>query len=484
MSQESPSVQTSSVQNPAAQSRTVSKQQLVGCLTALVVYALIMLCPTPDGLSLAGKESLALMICAIIVWVLNALPLAMSCTLFLFLQTVLGSIPMGDALKNFAIPPVFFCFAMFCIVVAFQNSGLTRRIVLWTSIRSKGSPSRLLFLLMMTSGLVSTILADVPVVAMMFPVGLFLLQQNGCVPGKSSFGKAVMLGLPLACLIGGIGTPAGSGTNILTIGMLSSTAGVDISFAEWSAIGMPMALLLLPAAWWAVIKVYPPEMQTLQGMDLLEEEYRSLGALTRQEKIYVGLLAVNVVMWFTTDLHGLPLPTASVIGSMLFALPGVNLIQWERDKDRIGWDILFLVGAANSLGFSLWQTGAATWIATTFLADLASLPLAALIAAVSLFTIFIHLIIPVNTPIVSVILPPVAAIAAGMGINPALLALPLGFSVSAAVLLPLDSVSLVTYQAGYYKMSDMFKPGLIISVVWVIVTVAAMYLIASPLGLM
>ena len=135
MSQESPSVQTSSVQNPAAQSRTVSKQQLVGCLTALVVYALIMLCPTPDGLSLAGKESLALMICAIIVWVLNALPLAMSCTLFLFLQTVLGSIPMGDALKNFAIPPVFFCFAMFCIVVAFQNSGLTWRIVLWTSVK-------------------------------------------------------------------------------------------------------------------------------------------------------------------------------------------------------------------------------------------------------------------------------------------------------------------------------------------------------------
>ena len=77
-----------------------------------------------------------------------------------------------------------------------------------------------------------------------------------------------------------------------------------------------------------------------------------------------------------------------------------------------------------------------------------------------------------------------AAIAAAMGINPALLALPLGFSVSAAVLLPLDSVSLGTYQAGYYKMTDMFKPGLIISVAWVVITVAVMYLIARPLGLM
>ena len=46
-----------------------------------------------------------------------------------------------------------------------------------------------------------------------------------------------------------------------------------------------------------------------------------------------------------------------------------------------------------------------------------------------------------------------------MGITPAIPAIPLSFSVSAAVLLPLDSVSLVTYQAGYYKITDMFKPG-------------------------
>ena len=176
----------------------VFRRQATGCLISLLAYCVIFLLPTPDGLSPAGKKSLALMISAIIVWVFDALPLAMSCTLFLFLQAVLGTVSLDDALHRFAIPPVFFCFAMFCIVVAFQNSGLTRRIVLWTSMKSKGKPGRLLFLLMMMSGMLSTILADVPVVAMMFPVALFLLEKNECVPGKSSFGKAVMLGLPLA----------------------------------------------------------------------------------------------------------------------------------------------------------------------------------------------------------------------------------------------------------------------------------------------
>ena len=68
-------------------------------------------------------------------------------------------------MAHFATPTVFFVFAMFCISIAFQNSGLNRRVVLWTSLRSRGNPSRLLFFLMMVSALLSTFLADIPVVA-------------------------------------------------------------------------------------------------------------------------------------------------------------------------------------------------------------------------------------------------------------------------------------------------------------------------------
>ena len=83
---------------------------------------------------------------------------------------------------------------------------------------------------------------------------------------------------------------------------------------------------------------------------------------------------------------------------MLFALPGVSLIRWEKDKHKVGWDVLFIVGAANSLGMALWQNGAATWIANTFLSGMSALPLVAVIALISLFTILIHLVIPVPPP--------------------------------------------------------------------------------------
>ena len=395
-----------------------------------------------------------------------------------------GILPLPKMMQLFATPTIFFVFAMFCIAIAFQNSGLSRRIVLWTSLRSKGSPVRLLLLLMMVCALLSTILADIPVVAMMLPVAVLLLEKNGCVKGTSNFGKAVMLGLPIACLIGGVGTPAGSAMNMLTISLLQSTADVHIGFFEWTAIGMPMVLVLTPLAWWFVIRAFPPEIGRLAGMELVEREYAGLGGLGRRESVFIAVLAVNFILWSTEKLHGIPLPVAAVIGCAIFSLPAVELLTWEQDKGRIGWDSLMLIGASNALGMAIWETGGAAWIAHACLGGVAGMPLAGVIAVISLFTVVIHLLIPVNTAIVAVLLPALAALAGTMGVNPAVLAIPMGFSVSAAFLLPLDAVPLVTYPAGYYRMYDMFKPGCLISVVWVVVMTLVMFAIAVPLGLL
>ena len=460
-----------------------TKKLFIG-LGIAALYFIITALPAPDGLTPVGKKAIAMMLAAVLVWVFEVIPIAVSSILFTLLPVVAGIIPLPKVMAHFATPTVFFVFAMFCISIAFQNSGLNRRVVLWTSLRSRGTPSRLLFFLMMVSALLSTFLADIPVVAMMLPVAVLLLEKNGCVKGTSNFGKAVMLGLPIACLIGGVGTPAGSAMNMLTIGLLQDTAKVHISFFEWMAIGMPMVLILTPVAWWAVIKVFPPEMDRLAGMELVEREYAELGPVTGREKLFFVILLINFILWCTDKIHGLPLPVVAVIGGSLFVLPRIQLIDWERDKCRIGWDILMLIGASNALGMIIWEQGGASWIANACLGDISDLPLAGVIAAISIFTIVIHLLIPVNTAIVAVLLPALAALAGTMGVNPAVLAIPMGFSVSAALLLPLDPVPLVTYPAGYYKMFDMFKPGCLISVVWVVVMTFIMFAIAVPLGLL
>ena len=58
------------------------------------------------------------------------------------------------------------------------------------------------------------------------------------------------------------------------------------------------------------------------------------------------------------------------------------------------------------------------------------------------------------------------------------------FTASCAFLLPLDAVPLVTYSRGYYRMFDMFLPGLVISAVWVVLMTALLIVIGPLVGLL
>ena len=58
------------------------------------------------------------------------------------------------------------------------------------------------------------------------------------------------------------------------------------------------------------------------------------------------------------------------------------------------------------------------------------------------------------------------------------------FTASCAFLLPLDAVPLVTYGKGYYRMFDMFLPGAVISVAWVVLLTGLLLLLGPMLGLL
>lgn len=448
------------------------------------IYALLVTLPTPDGLTVKSQKAIALMICAVLAWCTEIVPLGIASVFFTVGCVFTGIMPLPKVMGNFADASIFFVFAMFCNAIAFQNSGLCQRVVLWTSVRSNGSPAKLTFYLMAVTGLISMVLADIPAISMMFPIGVMLLQENDCQPGKSNLGRALMLGLPLAALIGGVGTPAGSSMNVMTVQLLDSVAHVRVSFFQWTMIGIPMVVILIPITWWVLKKFFPYEIDQLKGMEKVREEYARLGPLGTSEKAYLIIFLINLALWSTDGWHRIPLPVVAVIGATLFFLPGVELIKWKQDRNRVGWDILLLIGASTAIGKVIWQEGGSAWIANLCLGNITALPTAGIIAAICVFVVAIHLLIPVNTAIVAVLLPTLVTFAQMKGINPALLAIPMGFSVSASLLLPLGPVPLVTFPAGYYKMGDLFVPGLILTLAWVIVMTACMLFIASPLGLM
>ena len=101
---------------------------------------------------------------------------------------------------------------------------------------------------MLSTALISTVLLDIPTAVIFSGIAYSLLKKNNCTPGKSNFGKAMMIGIPIASATGGIGTPAGSGLNILALSLLKDTANIEINFLQWTVIGFPMAMVLTIAA--------------------------------------------------------------------------------------------------------------------------------------------------------------------------------------------------------------------------------------------
>lgn len=419
-----------------------SGKKLMGLLLSAVAYIVIASLPTPSGLDITGQRAIALMVAAVIFWSAEVIPIGVSSILLPMLTGVLGICSVGQTLTNFVNSTILFMVAAQLIASAFTLSGVGKRVSLKISFLFGNKPQKVLLSFMFFTAVISMFLVDIPVAMMFGSIAYELLQKNHCEPGKSSFGKAMMIGIPVAAAIGGFATPVGSGLNILTLNTLAkvTNGAVTVNFLQWSAIGVPMALLLLFIAWWLMTKLIKPEIAVVKGSEDIKEQEAALGSLTSMEKKFIIIFGLTVIAWITQPLTKLDNTLTSCISCALMSFSGVDLITWDKSKNFVGWDGIFLVGGATAIAMTMFTTGASTWVAGIFSGLLTGMGITTVILLVCIFGILIHLIVPTGGALVALMIPIVATIATTLGISPAILALPIGFSVSNVLLIPLDPI--------------------------------------------
>jgi sodium-dependent dicarboxylate transporter 2/3/5 len=196
-------------------------------------------------------------------------------------------------------------------------------------------------------------------------------------------------------------------------------------------------------------------------------------------------MGIMVTLWIlSTWFPALDVTLIGVLGACAMFLPGVNLMTWKEAEAATGWGALLMVGGATSLGAVSAKSGLAKWLVGSTIGGVAGWNLFLLLALISAFVVVFHLLLPHNPTITAVVIPPIVLAATAAGRSPALYALPVVFTASCAFLLPLDAVPLVTYSQGYYRMFDMFLPGLVMSIIWVVVITALIMLIGPAIGLL
>ena len=472
----------------------------------IVVAVLVMLgidaLPEPAPLARAGelialtdggKACLAILAFAIILWVTEAVPFAVTALSVVLLVPLFGIADYESVVRaGFGNPLITFFIGVLLLSTGFSRSGLGTRMVLHV-LRVVGTRTdRVLLGFLVIGALLSMWITDMSVAAMLLPLGVGVLRDARLEPLKSNFGRALMIACAFGPLIGGIGTPAGAGANLAAVGYLRELAGVEITFGRWMAYGVPASLLMLPIAWRLLLRAFPPELDRLPlAAAEIRDRIAKLGRPTRLETWTLIVFAGTITVWLTTPLLAgwsggridPPPHAVALCGGLLLFLPGLRVLDWKPAQREMDWGGVILIVAGLSLGVMVFETGAARWLAQVMLGRLALVPGVAQPFVIVLAVAALHLLFSSNTVTGAIIMPILIALAQDLGLDVWTIAAPAAFTSSLAFILVTESpTNVLPYSSGYFTIRDMARVGVVMTLGAAVCVTVAVVTVRALLG--
>ena len=497
---------------------------VLGVVGAVVVYLLM-----PGDLEVWPRVTAAVAVLMAVWWMTEAIPIPATALIPLVLFPLLvpegdvgsgdeasGGISVNDIGASYGNNIIFLFMGGFMLALAMQKWNLHRRVALLT-LRAMGSkPANLIAGFMISTAFISMWVSNTATAVMMLPIGVSVLmlvnkvvkEQSGDdaelespgadEPGetgtartavKSKFGTALMLGIAYAASIGSVSTIIGTPPNALLVAHMDTNHDMTIGFGQWMLVGVPIAVIMLAAAWLLLTKVvFRPEIDEIPGgAELIKSELDKLGPMSSGEKRVLAVFVLAAVSWIAVPLVsdyllGLEDPfisdagIAMAIALLLFLLPGaanrgVRLLDWESAV-KLPWGVLLLFGGGLALSSQFSDSGLSEWLGTQ-LEGLGGVPVWVIVlilcAGILLLTEMTS-----NTATAATFLPVVSGVAMGTGIEPLLLAAPLALAATCAFMLPVGTPpNAIAYGSGYVTIGQMVRGGVLLNVTAVVVITAA-----------
>lgn len=202
----------------------------------------------------AGRACMGVTVWMAIWWFTEALPIAATAMIPLVVYPLLQITSAKAAMSNYASGTIFLFLGGFLLAAGIHRWHLDRRIALLTLRLFGTQPKQMVLGLMLATAGLSAWVSNTATAAMMVPIAIAVLgvvrsTQTSEVIGKDerNFGIAVLLSIAYAASIGGMVTVIGSPPNGIYVRFMEQTYGQSVSFMDWLKIGLPVALLLLPA---------------------------------------------------------------------------------------------------------------------------------------------------------------------------------------------------------------------------------------------
>ena len=411
-----------------------SKVKIISFFLAFVALAAVLLVPI-EGIEWQGQIALGMLAFAVIMWVTEAVSYPVSSVLIISLISLLvglspdpetpgevfGTGPaLSMALSGFSSGAVALVAAALALATAMQATGLHRRIALYVLKIAGEKTSRIVAGAIIISIILAFFVPSATARAgAVVPILLGMVAAFGLAV-DSKLSALLVITAVQAVSIWNVGIKTAAAQNLVAIGFIEDQMGQTVSWGQWFMWAAPWSVLMSIALYFIMRAAIKPEVDHIEGgRALVEKQLAEMGPMTGAEKRLTAIAVVLLCFWATEGfLHPINSSTITVAAIALMLLPGIGVMDFKYAQDNINWGTLIVFAVGISLGSFLLETGAATWLSEqTFGAlGIASMPILATIAIVSLFNIIIHLGFASATSLASALIPVFIALAATLDV--------------------------------------------------------------------
>ena len=440
----------------------------------------------PNGESFAltteAKGAIAIFLLAGIWWVFEVLPIGITSLTIGVLQVMFMIRPASKAFKDFMDPSVLFIFASLIIGMVFTKTGLTRRIA-YKMLSIVGERTSMIYLgCFVVTAALTHIMAHTAVAATMYPLLITVHSLYSDDREPTRFGKGLFIGMAYVAGAGSIITLLGAARGAVAIGFFKDIVGREVSFFGLSYYMFPVGWVMVFALWAFVMIFFKPEKKRIDGIkERSAFMLKEMGAMSRAEIasaiiIFVCILCLSLRA-FVPILGGINKTAIILVSTILFFV--LNILD-IKDLEAIPWNIILLFGGAMSIGFCLWETGAAQWMAVNWLTLFQDAHWFVFVMSISFFVLMMTNFI-MNVAAIAISLPVALVIAPYLGITPeVILFTSLVTAGMPFILLVGAAPNAIAYDSGQFTTGEFFMYGLIASGI-LLVVMALFLLVIWPL---
>lgn len=337
----------------------------------LAVTVFLLMVPTSffgiDGLTVVQQRVIALFVFAAMMWMTEIIPNWTTSLLVVVLALLTVSdkgigflcdprygelVDYKHILSCFADPVVMLFLGGFVLAIVAEEYGLdvTLARVLLKPFGKRPRMVLLGFLLVISifSMFMSNTATAAMMLALLTPV---LASMPADDPGKG----ALILAIPLAANLGGIGTPIGTPPNATAVRFMAE-AGNNVTFMEWSVRMIPFVLIMVLITW-LILPIYLP-FKTKTVELKIPENKREMD--WRTWVVWISFVG-TILLWATESLTGI---SSNIVAMIPLGILTVTGIFGKEEIKKIDWTVLWLVAGGFALGTAMEESGLANKLLT------------------------------------------------------------------------------------------------------------------------